>query len=93
MILRLSSSTLRFLALLRYILSFEMLFSLPVSNLTGLCLSQDDAIRNLFSAKTIHEFSAQSLLAFLVELYVPFDSLTSILIMYFKNLFTLRGYV
>ncbi|KAI9071823.1 hypothetical protein K1719_046217 [Acacia pycnantha] len=26
---------------------------------------QDDAIRNLFSAKTIHEFSAQSLLTFL----------------------------
>lgn len=29
-------------------------------------LLQDDAIRNLFSANTIHEFSAQSLLTFLV---------------------------
>ena len=29
-------------------------------------LWQDDAIRNLFSAKTIHEFSAQSLLTYLV---------------------------
>ncbi|RVX22124.1 Chloride channel protein CLC-d [Vitis vinifera] len=28
--------------------------------------TQDDAIRNLFSAKTIHEYSAQSLLTFLV---------------------------
>lgn len=28
---------------------------------------QDDAIRNLFSAKTIHEYSAQSLLTFLVR--------------------------
>lgn len=27
---------------------------------------QDDAIRNLFSAKTFHEYSAQSLLTFLV---------------------------
>ncbi|MBA0813113.1 hypothetical protein Gohar_026993 [Gossypium harknessii] len=38
--------------------------------------TQDDAIRNLFSAKTIHEFSAQSLLAFLVmlcELVDPFQ--------------------
>lgn len=32
-----------------------------------LCL-QDDAIRNLFSAKTAHEYSAQSLLTFLVHL-------------------------
>ncbi|KAF9673919.1 hypothetical protein SADUNF_Sadunf10G0073900 [Salix dunnii] len=32
-------------------------------------LAQDDAIRNLFSAKTIHEFSAQSLLTFLVMFY------------------------
>ncbi|KAL8026268.1 hypothetical protein ABFX02_14G016300 [Erythranthe guttata] len=31
--------------------------------------TQDDAIRNLFSAKTIHEFSAQSLLTFLVMFY------------------------
>ncbi|CAM8918267.1 unnamed protein product [Rhodiola kirilowii] len=31
--------------------------------------TQDDAIRNLFSAKTIHEYSAQSLLAFLVMFY------------------------
>ncbi|KAB2062014.1 hypothetical protein ES319_A10G125600v1 [Gossypium barbadense] len=31
--------------------------------------TQDDAIRNLFSAKTIHEFSAQSLLAFVVMFY------------------------
>ncbi|KAM3356242.1 chloride channel protein CLC-d isoform X1 [Capsicum galapagoense] len=31
--------------------------------------TQDDAIRNLFSAKTAHEFSAQSLLAFLVMFY------------------------
>ncbi|XP_018846839.1 chloride channel protein CLC-d-like isoform X2 [Juglans regia] len=31
--------------------------------------SQDDAIRNLFSAKTVHEFSAQSLLTFLVMFY------------------------
>ncbi|XP_062026902.1 chloride channel protein CLC-d-like isoform X2 [Rosa rugosa] len=29
----------------------------------------DDAIRNLFSAKTIHEYSAQSLLTFLVMFY------------------------
>ncbi|KAG5560132.1 hypothetical protein RHGRI_003429 [Rhododendron griersonianum] len=29
--------------------------------------TQDDAIRNLFSAKTIHEYSAQSLLTFLVS--------------------------
>lgn len=34
-------------------------------------LSQDDAIRNLFSAKTIHEFSAQSLLTFLVGSFFP----------------------
>ncbi|PKI63551.1 hypothetical protein CRG98_016069 [Punica granatum] len=27
--------------------------------------TQDDAIRNLFSARTVHEFSAQSLLTFL----------------------------
>lgn len=27
---------------------------------------QDDAIRNLFSAKTFHEYSAQSLITFLV---------------------------
>ncbi|WCJ23724.1 chloride channel D [Euphorbia peplus] len=31
--------------------------------------TQDDAIRNLFSAKTIHEFSAQSLLTFLIMFY------------------------
>ncbi|XP_075113349.1 chloride channel protein CLC-d-like isoform X2 [Nicotiana tabacum] len=31
--------------------------------------TQDDAIRNLFSAKTAHEFSAQSLLTFLVMFY------------------------
>ncbi|KAE8703056.1 Chloride channel protein CLC-d [Hibiscus syriacus] len=31
--------------------------------------TQDNAIRNLFSAKTIHEFSAQSLLTFLVMFY------------------------
>ncbi|GMH08419.1 hypothetical protein Nepgr_010259 [Nepenthes gracilis] len=31
--------------------------------------TQDDAIRNLFSAKTIREFSAQSLLTFLVMFY------------------------
>lgn len=31
-----------------------------------LLLLQDDAIRNLFSAKTMREFSAQSLLTFLV---------------------------
>ncbi|XP_062108383.1 chloride channel protein CLC-d isoform X2 [Humulus lupulus] len=31
--------------------------------------TQDDAIRNLFSAKTIHEFSAQSLLTYLVMFY------------------------
>ncbi|XP_023006123.1 chloride channel protein CLC-d isoform X2 [Cucurbita maxima] len=31
--------------------------------------TQDDAIRNLFSAKTMHEFSAQSLLTFLVMFY------------------------
>ncbi|XP_050217220.1 chloride channel protein CLC-d isoform X2 [Mercurialis annua] len=31
--------------------------------------TQDDAIRNLFSAKTIHEYSAQSLLTFLVMFY------------------------
>ncbi|KAK6265850.1 hypothetical protein QUC31_016687 [Theobroma cacao] len=31
--------------------------------------TQDDAIRNLFSAKTIHEFSTQSLLTFLVMFY------------------------
>ncbi|XP_047952269.1 chloride channel protein CLC-d-like isoform X2 [Salvia hispanica] len=31
--------------------------------------TQDDAIRNLFSAKTIHEFSAQTLLTFLVMFY------------------------
>ncbi|KAM7466789.1 hypothetical protein LguiB_014351 [Lonicera macranthoides] len=31
--------------------------------------TQDDAIRNLFSANTIHEFSAQSLLTFLVMFY------------------------
>ncbi|KAL2530482.1 Chloride channel protein CLC-d [Forsythia ovata] len=31
--------------------------------------TQDDAIRNLFSAKTVHEFSAQSLLTFLVMFY------------------------
>ncbi|PIN00913.1 Cl- channel CLC-7 and related proteins (CLC superfamily) [Handroanthus impetiginosus] len=31
--------------------------------------TQDDAIRNLFSAKTIHEFSALSLLTFLVMFY------------------------
>ncbi|KAI4342755.1 hypothetical protein MLD38_027340 [Melastoma candidum] len=31
--------------------------------------TQDDAIRNLFSAKTVHEFSAPSLLSFLVMFY------------------------
>ncbi|XP_010524817.1 PREDICTED: chloride channel protein CLC-d isoform X2 [Tarenaya hassleriana] len=31
--------------------------------------TQDDAIRNLFSAKTMHEFSAQSLLTFLAMFY------------------------
>ncbi|CAA6653621.1 unnamed protein product [Spirodela intermedia] len=31
--------------------------------------TQDDAIRNLFSAKTFHEYSAQSLLTFLVIFY------------------------
>ncbi|GAB4851112.1 hypothetical protein Ancab_030406 [Ancistrocladus abbreviatus] len=31
--------------------------------------TQDDAIRNLFSAKTIHEFSAKSLLTFLAMFY------------------------
>ncbi|XP_031276562.1 chloride channel protein CLC-d isoform X2 [Pistacia vera] len=31
--------------------------------------TQDDAIRNLFSAKTIHEYTAQSLLTFLVMFY------------------------
>lgn len=31
--------------------------------------TQDDAIRNLFSAKTFHEYSAKSLLAFLVMFY------------------------
>ncbi|XP_054821234.1 chloride channel protein CLC-d-like [Prosopis cineraria] len=31
--------------------------------------TQDDAIRNLFSAKTIHEYSPQSLLTFLVMFY------------------------
>lgn len=31
--------------------------------------TQDDAIRNLFSAKTAHEYSAQSLLTFLVMFY------------------------
>ncbi|KAL7251822.1 hypothetical protein ACSBR1_013638 [Camellia fascicularis] len=31
--------------------------------------TQDDAIRNLFSAKTIHEYSAQGLLTFLVMFY------------------------
>ncbi|XXG48540.1 hypothetical protein AAC387_Pa02g2961 [Persea americana] len=31
--------------------------------------TQDDAIRNLFSAKTLHEYSAQSLLSFLVMFY------------------------
>ncbi|XP_051129565.1 chloride channel protein CLC-d [Andrographis paniculata] len=31
--------------------------------------TQDDAIRNLFSAKTIHEFSSRSLLTFLVMFY------------------------
>ncbi|KAM1742589.1 chloride channel protein CLC-d-like isoform X1 [Malus sylvestris] len=31
--------------------------------------TQDDAIRNLFSAKTVHEYSAQSLLTFLVMFY------------------------
>ncbi|XAR54656.1 hypothetical protein NMG60_11029889, partial [Bertholletia excelsa] len=31
--------------------------------------TQDDAIRNLFSAKTVHEFSAQSLLTFLIMFY------------------------
>ncbi|KAL6893694.1 hypothetical protein ACP4OV_007792 [Aristida adscensionis] len=31
--------------------------------------SQDDAIRNLFSAKTFHEYSAQSLITFLVMFY------------------------
>nr|GMD66106.1 chloride channel protein CLC-D [Ipomoea batatas] len=31
--------------------------------------TQDDAIRNLFSANTVHEFSAQSLLTFLVMFY------------------------
>ncbi|URE29195.1 chloride channel [Musa troglodytarum] len=31
--------------------------------------TQDDAIRNLFSAKTFHEYSAQSLLTFLVMFY------------------------
>ncbi|KVI01687.1 chloride channel protein CLC-d [Cynara cardunculus var. scolymus] len=31
--------------------------------------TQDDAIRNLFSAKTIHEYSAQSLLTFLAMFY------------------------
>jgi hypothetical protein len=31
---------------------------------------QDDAIRNLFSAKTFHEYSAKSLITFLV----PFSS-------------------
>ncbi|KAL1317012.1 hypothetical protein AAHE18_15G105900 [Arachis hypogaea] len=31
--------------------------------------TQDDAIRNLFSAKTIHEYSSQSLLTFLVMFY------------------------
>ncbi|MED6193837.1 hypothetical protein PIB30_118961 [Stylosanthes scabra] len=31
--------------------------------------TQDDAIRNLFSAKTMHEYSSQSLLTFLVMFY------------------------
>lgn len=31
--------------------------------------TQDDAIRNLFSAKTFHEYSAQSLITFLVMFY------------------------
>ncbi|MBA0641097.1 hypothetical protein Goklo_025686, partial [Gossypium klotzschianum] len=39
--------------------------------------TQDDAIRNLFSAKTIHEFSAKSLLTFLVVLCKLVDFLTS----------------
>ncbi|KAG4160802.1 hypothetical protein ERO13_D01G021500v2 [Gossypium hirsutum] len=44
--------------------------------------TQDDAIRNLFSAKTIHEFSAKSLLTFLVVLCKLVDFLTSILIIH-----------
>lgn len=40
---------------------------------------QDDAIRNLFSAKTIHEFSAQSLLTFLVFHYFQIIDLLYVL--------------
>lgn len=38
-------------------------------------LLQDDAIRNLFSAKTFHEYSAQSLVIFLVLYFITLFSL------------------
>lgn len=85
MILRLSSSILRFFG------SFEICpFLWNASRLASLyfnrfiLLSQDDAIRNLFSAKTIHEFSTQSLLTFLVLLCELVDFLASIFLIYLK---------
>lgn len=45
-----------------------LIFQFGLANVFYICL-QDDAIRNLFSAKTIHEFSSQSLLTFLVLHY------------------------
>ncbi|KAH0449371.1 hypothetical protein IEQ34_020063 [Dendrobium chrysotoxum] len=44
--------------------------------------TQDDAIRNLFSAKTFHEYSAQSLLTFLV---VDFLSLIYLLLTFWQS--------
>ena len=71
MTLQLYSSILRFFFIFgNLILSFTWLHQHGASmvsvywNLS--LLVQDDAIRNLFSAKTIHEYSAQSLLTFLV---------------------------
>ena len=54
-------------------------------------LAQDDAIRNLFSAKTIHEFSAQSLLTFLVgSFFSDFVSKnTSVCVFHFARLMRL----
>lgn len=71
MILLLFSSIHRFLnwiSLNFFTCFFTLLFSahrLLIGD-TFFLLFQDDAIRNLFSAKTMHEFSARSLLTFLV---------------------------
>ncbi|CAL9128858.1 unnamed protein product, partial [Musa textilis] len=47
--------------------------------------TQDDAIRNLFSAKTFHEYSAQSLLTFLVLCFIMLFMLTFVCISSFPD--------